>query len=406
MKKIAVFAVTMLFLSTLTTIMPAGADSGDKKILEIIESVDENTLYYYDKTIQDMGPHPTGSEECNRVADFIYNELKSYGLDVQYFPWEKKGLSGKNIVATLPGEDNLTVIISAHYDSVKVSPGADDDGSGVSCILMAAKILRNYSFKHTIKFVLFSGEEQGLYGSERFVREMYEKNEMIIADLQLDGVGHAVSNEGGSKIRISSNGASSLIANEVERMAEEYNNIGLQVIRFRDFPGSDHQSFINYGYKGVFFLEYEFNPYYHSSGDSIEHVNFTYMAKVCKLASATLASIADEHISLIAKIVEPERGGIYFGERKIFSLNDYKIIVIGRITVGVEIYSSENVSRVEFYMDGELRGVDEEIPYEYQYGKILFFKHHISIVAYGEKDWDMGEMDAYVFNPIPKYWLK
>jgi len=87
-------------------------------------------------------------------------------------------------------------------------------------------------------------------------------------------------------------------------------------MRHRNFPGSDHQSFLNYGYEGIFFLEYEFNPHYHSPQDTIENVNISYLAKVCKLAVATLAELADEDAPMIVRIVEPERGAIYFGGKK------------------------------------------------------------------------------------------
>ncbi|HHO57162.1 MAG TPA: Zn-dependent exopeptidase M28 [Thermoplasmatales archaeon] len=341
------------------------------------------------------------------MADFIYSELKSYGLEVENHSWEKKGYSGKNIVATIPGEDDMEIILSAHYDSVSVSPGADDDGSGVSSLLMAAKILRGHSFKHTLKIVFFSGEEQGLYGSNRFAEEMYGEGRIILADLQLDGVGHAVSREGGKKMRLSASASSVWIANLVKNMAEKYRDeIGLDVLIYRDFAGSDHQSFINYGYEGVFFLEYEFNPHYHSPQDTIEHVNFSYLAKVCKLAIATAATIADEEINMMVRIVEPERGSIYFGDRKIFSLDDYQVIVLGKIKVRAEICYGEEADIMEFYMDGVLRGVDTNPPYEYIFGRIAIMKHHITVLAHGEKSEDMTEMDVYTFNLIPRYWLK
>jgi hypothetical protein len=368
--------------------------------------VNEESLYYYDKTIQDFGPHPTGSEAWQKLAEFIYNEFKSYGLNVEYDEWKVNKLEGKNVVATLPGKDNYTVIISAHYDSVAISPGADDDGSGISCVLMAAKILSRYSFQHTIKFIAFSGEEEGLYGSTHYARNAYENGEIVIADLQLDGVGHAAGKEGGNRIRISANDASTWITDVAEEMTEKYGEeIGLKIIRHRNFPGSDHQSFLNYGYEGVFFLEYEFNPHYHSPQDTIENVNISYLTKVCKLAVATLAALADKDIFMIVRIVEPERGAIYFGSKKIMELESYNTIVFGKIHAKAKIMTEENIKRVEFYFDGELRGVDDEAPFEYTYGKIAAFNHIIKAIAYGEGSEDINEIELTVFNFLPKYWL-
>lgn len=93
-----------------------------------------------------------------------------------------------------------------------------------------------------------------------------------------------------------------------QNMIDNYGNyIGLKILRQRDFAGSDHQSFLNYGYEGVFFLEYEFNPHYHSPQDTIEHVNMSYLAKVCKLAIATLSGVADKDVNIFTRIVKPER---------------------------------------------------------------------------------------------------
>ncbi|MEA2055009.1 MAG: M28 family peptidase [Candidatus Thermoplasmatota archaeon] len=141
---------------------------------------------------------------------------------------------------------------------------------------MAAKIFSEYAFKHTVKFVAFSGEKNGLYGSSAYARDAYKHGERIIADIQLDGVGHAVSRRGGNIIRLSTNGESTWITDIAQDMIDMYGNyIELGILRQRNFPGSDHQSFLNYGYEGVFFLEYEFNPHYHSPQDTIEHVNIS-----------------------------------------------------------------------------------------------------------------------------------
>ena len=236
-------------------------DQHEDSLLSIIQSVHTDELYRFDKAIQDFGPHPTESDACQAVAEFIYDEFASYGLDVAYESWEAAGLSSRNVVAIMPGETNYTIIISAHYDSVEVSPGADDDGSGVSVVLMAAQVLSKYSFQHTIKFIAYSGEEQGLYGSAYSARQSYLTDEHILAVLQLDGVGHAVSREGGSTIRFCANEASTWITDVGQEILDIYGyEIGLTIHRNRNFAVSDHQSFINYGYEGVFSLNLSIIP--------------------------------------------------------------------------------------------------------------------------------------------------
>jgi Zn-dependent M28 family amino/carboxypeptidase len=78
----------------------------------------------------------------------------------------------RNVVAeikgTTPGE---TVLVGGHFDSWDWGQGAQDDGSGVAAILEAARILKSLNLKphRTIRFVFFSGEEEGLLGSRAYV---------------------------------------------------------------------------------------------------------------------------------------------------------------------------------------------------------------------------------------------
>jgi acetylornithine deacetylase/succinyl-diaminopimelate desuccinylase-like protein len=126
-------------------------------IIEMIQKVDESKLRTYVQTIQDFGPHPTGSEALDRVGEYIFNELTFSKLPVDYLDWNNKNYTGKNIVATLQGigETDGVIILCAHYDTIKISPGAEDDGSGVANLLMLAKIMSDYSFNTTIKFIFW-----------------------------------------------------------------------------------------------------------------------------------------------------------------------------------------------------------------------------------------------------------
>ncbi|MEM2935481.1 MAG: M28 family peptidase, partial [Candidatus Thermoplasmatota archaeon] len=261
-------------------------------------------------------------------------------------------------------------------------------------VLTSAKILSKYSFMHTIKFVAFSGEEQGLYGSEFFARNAYKSGEKIIADIQLDGVGYA---KEGKKVRISSNDASLWIIDIAEQIASEYKSkIDLEISR-HDYMGSDHKSFYNYGYEGIFFLEYEFNPNYHTSEDKIDYINISYLTKICKLASATLATIADKEVNVMVKIVQPEIGGIYFSERKIVEINNHATIVIGKIVALAEVISLKDIQKVDFYLDKRFFGTVYEKPYKFEYKALSFLNHKIRVFAYSDGNVDENEINVICF---------
>ena len=127
--------------------------SPDPQIIDMIQQVNESQLYYYDSHLTAFGPHVTGTETSMKVSQYIYDEFHTIGLAVEFHNWTFDELTDRNVVATLPGTDlssNATFVFCAHHDTIRNSPGADDDGSGVAAVLATAKILSQYSFKYTI----------------------------------------------------------------------------------------------------------------------------------------------------------------------------------------------------------------------------------------------------------------
>ena len=265
-------------------------------LLEMIQQVNESTLENHIQTIQDFGPHPTGSIELEEVKEYLYQELNEYDLSVYLKPWNYKFKSGYNVEATLPGigSSNGIVIICAHYDSVAVSPGADDDGSGVASVLTIAEIMSKTEFNSTIKFVLFSGEEQGLYGSHKYAEEAYENQENIIGVICLDGVGYADTYLAGHTIKNFADESSDWIVDISRSIIKEYNEyVNIEILRFPNERISDHHSFYELGFQTSYFLEYTIDPYHHTSEDTIDKMNMSYLTKICRLSLGTVAGMAE-----------------------------------------------------------------------------------------------------------------
>ena len=265
-------------------------------LLEMIQQVNESTLENHIQTIQHFGPHPTGSIELEEVKEYLYQELNEYDLSVDLKPWNYKFKSGYNVEATLPGigSNNGIVIICAHYDSVAVSPGTDDDGSGVASVLTIAEIMSKTEFNSTIRFVLFSGEEQGLYGSHKYAEEAYENQENIIGVICLDGVGYADNYLSSHTIKNFADESSDWIVDISRSIIKEYTEyVNLEILRFPNERISDHHSFYELGFQTSYFLEYTINPYYHTSEDTIDKMNMSYLTKICRLALGTVAGMAE-----------------------------------------------------------------------------------------------------------------
>jgi aminopeptidase YwaD len=275
-------------------VCPLPPTTTDVNIIELLQQLNETLILGYLENLTSFGPRETGTEACDQAAHYLYDTFKDMGLAVRYHNYTDDRVSGSNIEATLYGSDSTNIfIICGHYDSVLAGPGADDDGSGVAAVLAAAEIMRNYEFGHTVRFVAFSGEEQGLIGSRHYAEDAYNSNDSIVAVLNADMIGFAPSGSDGMKGKIFENTDSEWIVDFTQGISVLYNDyIGIQLFPQGESGGSDHYYFWEYGYDAVFYHEYNFNDYYHSANDTIAHMNITYSTRFSRLILATLATMA------------------------------------------------------------------------------------------------------------------
>ena len=108
-----------------------------------------------------LGPHPWGSPRNQAAAAYVATQLREAGIDaVELAPFERHGVQGTNVIATLraPGED--FIVVGAHHDTAPEAPGAYDDGGGVGILIELARVLAQDARRpRTIVFVSFDGEE-------------------------------------------------------------------------------------------------------------------------------------------------------------------------------------------------------------------------------------------------------
>jgi hypothetical protein len=268
----------------------------DVNIVDLITQIDESMILGYLQNLTSFGPRVTGETGCVLAAEYLYNEFESMGLAVQYHNWVYGAYNSNNVEATLLGNDPTSddiYIICGHYDTVPGSPGADDDGSGVAAVLAAAEVMKYCQFNHTVRFVAFSGEELGLYGSHFYAKDAYNNGDDIKGVLNVDMIGFALNEYQASYLKVFEDDQSEWLYDvtyQVNQLYDEY--IDLELIHAGWTWGSDHNSFWDYGYSALFYHEYEFNHYYHSPNDIIEHMNLTYAKKATRVIVATLAFLA------------------------------------------------------------------------------------------------------------------
>lgn len=268
----------------------------DDLVVEMLLDLDETLFLIYLEDLVDFGPRRTGTQACWDAGDWIYDQFKSMGLQVRYQNWSSGGNAGHNIEGTLLGINESSdeiYIICAHYDSVTGSPGADDDGSGVAAVLVAAYLMSQYAVDHTVRFVAFDGEEQGLLGSYQYAQQAASNGDNIVGALNGDMIGYATSTYDGDTIKIYENPASHWLLTYSENIATVYDEyIDLNIINSGSSGGSDHYSFWQNGYDSIFYHEYHFNDFYHSPSDTIANMNISYAVKCSRLEVAALAELA------------------------------------------------------------------------------------------------------------------
>jgi hypothetical protein len=268
------------------------------EIENMIQDLTPTMYLEYLEGLCSFSPRQTGSDLCYQAGIYLYQEFEKLGIDVRFHNWTRSSsVHGSNIEATIPGvhpNSDEIYLICGHYDTVPPSPGADDDGSGVVAALSSAAVLSQYHFNHTLRFVVFPGEEQGLVGSGFYAREAYENNDNIMGILNADMIGYTRSEEGERKVIIFDNEDSKWLTDFSIDVCEIYNHFfNLEMVPGGYSGRSDHASFYPMGYHAIFFHEYEFNPNYHSRGDDIKTMNIHYATNVTKLMLATLAELSE-----------------------------------------------------------------------------------------------------------------
>jgi len=233
---------------------------------------------------------------------------------------------------------NDVVIIQGHMDSrvsdpmnaTSDAPGANDDGSGTAAVLEAARVLSKHKFPGTIVYATLMGEEQGLYGGKTLANYAKAQGWNVVAVLNNDIIGNSCGSDGVcdyTHARVLSEGPRSQgqpeldaathslggendspsrnISRYLDSLADRL-KIGLDVRQIwrtdRFQRGGDHIPFLEMGYPAArISVAVENYNWQHQDvrvekgvqyGDTIDHVDFGYLAKMTKLNVAALAAIA------------------------------------------------------------------------------------------------------------------
>jgi acetylornithine deacetylase/succinyl-diaminopimelate desuccinylase-like protein len=265
-------------------------------LTEKLQSVCETKVYVQNFT---YASENTNNDDDNNDDDDGNNDLNSTHRQGPY------SYNLKNIACEKPGKTNNTIMISAHYDSrmedinnrTARAPGADDNASGVSALLEAARILSNISLNYGITFVLFSGEEQGKWGSKYYAEYIDKTGLDLDLLINLDMI--AFSSEGSNDFLVEydnghvvqdNNRYSQAVANFIKEVASEYTNLNATL---GTLGNTDSLPFEALGYTVIGFHDdgVTKNPNYHTISDTPDTLNYQYLTSTSKLVLATILSL-------------------------------------------------------------------------------------------------------------------
>ncbi len=248
------------------------------------------------------------------TIEYLAARLREFGYDpeVQWFE-TRAGVRTANVIARLQGTVNPDVVYvsSAHLDSVERGPGSDDDGSGVTALLEAARVLKNHPQPASIEFAFYTAEEAGLLGSIEYSRRVLAAGKRIAGVINNDMIGYTNDHRLDMTIRWSNPGvrdlmhaAATYFTDMITYDARYYRSTDAASLNdaFGDIVG------------GMGAYPILGNPHYHQATDRVDTVNQMLVAEACKTTIASLMLMASSPAPVKEAIVRPAReGGLDLG---------------------------------------------------------------------------------------------
>jgi Zn-dependent M28 family amino/carboxypeptidase len=251
---------------------------------------------------------------------YIDRSLADLGYRVESQEFQALGRVVRNIEVEIRGTGSppQTVVVGAHYDTVRGSPGANDNGSGVAALLELARLLHGQHPQRGIRLVAFVNEEapfgySELMGSLRYAQRARARAEDVVAMLSLETIGYYSDAPGsqrypfpfslfypdrGDFVGFVANTASrSLVRRAIAsfRRHARFPSEGVAAPEWMTGVGwSDHWSFWRQGYPALMVTDtapFRY-PHYHRASDTPDKLDYPRLARVVAGLAATIVDLA------------------------------------------------------------------------------------------------------------------
>ena len=269
----------------------------------------------------DIGPRtPLNSDSLVRAANYIRSVFEEAGLSVREQDYRYYDQRVANVLATAAKAAGASAyyVVGAHYDTVLDTPGADDNASAVAVMLELAKRMQQVGLTAPVLFAAFTLEEPPAYltghqGSRIFVRSCQRSGDRVLGAIILEMVGYTANRQHypylprwpgypaeGNFIGIVGNWRSLRFGRSILRGFRKNQDLPTESL-FVPLDGwilpetrmSDHASFWDARLPALMVTDTAFfrNPNYHLPSDTIDTLDFTFMAKLVKSLELALLEL-------------------------------------------------------------------------------------------------------------------
>ena len=278
--------------------------------------MDIQNLKHHVQRFYHIGPRNIGHyENLVEAQDYIACQLKNFSA-VKLQQFTAKGKTFCNIIGELRGAERPeeVIVVGAHFDTYKNSPGCNDNGSALAVLFELARYFKSIQFQRTLRLVCFTNSEKPFtrtpkMGSLVYARHCKRNNEKIVSMVCLEALGCRKEEEGsqrfsfggflfptkGNFLEVVANMPSEPVLRDYLPKLREKVPIDTKVLP-GFLPGvksSDHWSFWKVGYPAIMLTDTAplRSPFYHTRKDTPEKIDYDWLSRV---GSAIRDSLIDQ----------------------------------------------------------------------------------------------------------------
>jgi leucyl aminopeptidase len=275
-------------------------------VLQLIPRLSTDVMKAYNLKLTSFFNRYYRAETGKEAADYIYGELallskSNPSTSVAHF---RHTFLQPSVIARIEGSGSNSdeiVIIGCHEDSTaggatRVSPGSDDDASGVMILLDIFRLLMketNLRYSRTIEFHFYAAEEAGLLGSQEIAASYKKAGFKVYSMLQLDMTIYP-GKDGKSQFGIVTDNVNVQLTEFIRKLVDAYSLLDWVNTKC-GYGCSDHASWTREGFASAFPFEGPFSaasPYIHTSQDTLDHYSLDHGLEFAKVALGYIIELA------------------------------------------------------------------------------------------------------------------